>query len=439
MSNLKKQIHRMLHIDLLEITDLPRGRRLGIQALQMSIRMIMQFIEDRCIQRASALAYASLLAIVPLVILAFSIFSSFQAFETLSGQIQSLIVEYFVPTSQHIVMNYLGSMSGKATSLSIFGFLGLLITTTALLTTMEEAFNDIWRIREKRSQFSRFITFWALLTLSPMLMGASISITSYFAALPMIHHVAESASLLPNIPFLIPWLISSSAMTALYITLPNTTVVFRYALISGLIAGALFELGKLSFAFYVTELANYERLYGVLGTLPIFLIWLYLTWVIVLLGAEINYGLQHGGSARSEQQADVSMGEIHFIAHLILWKAATAFQQGEAVDFQLLKRVCHINSKQLHALLHTLSEKKLLQPIMDIAQDNPAWMLGMDSQNITLQAIHDAVHGASFSAPKQLRTTPFHPEITRIYGQLQNQQDQILSQHSLSDFIQKIG
>ncbi|MDX8403925.1 MAG: YihY family inner membrane protein, partial [Mariprofundaceae bacterium] len=276
---LKEQLQRAMEMDVSEIASLPALKRYTFSLLRFFWRVIRRFVEDKCIQRASALGYASLLAIVPLVALGFSIFTSFQAFDVVAGNVRDALFEYLLPTSQLAVQGYLGQVADKATALSIFGVLGILFIATALLNTMEEALNDIWRISRSRSWLSKFITFWSVLTLSPILIGASLTITSYFVALPVIRDVAEGASVVSHIPFLLPWIISSIAMAALYMVLPNTSVPFRFAVTGGLIAGALFELTKLGFAFYVTELANYEKLYGALGTIPVFLIWLYLIWV----------------------------------------------------------------------------------------------------------------------------------------------------------------
>jgi len=384
-------------------------------------------MHDRCLQRASALAYANLLAIVPIVILAFSIFASFQDMAHLAQRIQQYLVTYLLPTSQQIVLDYLANLSGKSTSLSIFGIIGLLITITALLTTMEESFNDIWRIKKRRTHFARFMTFWSLLTLSPLLLGASISITSYFAALPMIHDVTENTSVFQHIPFLIPWIISSLAMTALYISLPNTSVHIRSAIIAGLIAGAFFEVSKLGFTFYVTELANYEKLYGTLGTLPIFLIWIYLTWVIVLFGAEINVCLQHPKGDIHE--ATESNQLVYF--HHILYQAAQAFQTGQSIHLDDMAKELNCHPSDLRSYIEKLKQQHLLQATSDTAN---SWMLGMDAQKITWQMIHQLTNQQDMETFKT--AYPWQNTLKDTYQQLAEQQNIQLSKIKLSDFIE---
>jgi len=313
----------------------------------------------------------------------------------------------------------------------MFGIIGLLITITALLTTMEEAFNDIWRIKKRRSHYARFITFWSLLTLSPILLGASISITSYFAALPILHDVSESSSIFQHIPFLIPWLISSLAMMALYISLPNTSVQIRPAMLAGLIAGALFEISKLGFTFYVTELANYEKLYGTLGTLPIFLIWIYLTWVIVLFGAEANVCLQSPKSlALAEHQVQPS--NISYFHH-ILYRAAQAFQKGKGIDMKTLETELNCHHAELEAYFETLQAHHLLQ---QTSEPSNTWMLGMDAQHITWHMIHQLAESQTMPLPSNTDVA-WQQALKDAYQQLADQQKVQLSAIKLSDFIEK--
>ena len=144
--SMKQQLSHMLEMDVADIASLPALYRHGTHLLRFSYRVIERFLADKCIQRASALAYASLLAIVPMVALGFSVFASFQAFDAFAGSARDILLQYLLPTSQQVVQDYLGSVADKTTALSVFGVIGLLFTATALLNTIEEAFNDIWRI-----------------------------------------------------------------------------------------------------------------------------------------------------------------------------------------------------------------------------------------------------------------------------------------------------
>ncbi len=433
---LKEQLQRAMEMDVSEVASLPALKRHTLGLLRFFWRVINRFVEDRCIQRASALGYASLLAIVPLVVLGFSIFTSFQAFDVVAGSIRSTLLEYLLPTSQMAVQNYLEQVADRATALSIFGVLGLLFTATALLNTMEEAFNDIWRISRCRSWLSKFVTFWSVLTLSPILIGASLTITSYFAALPVIRDVAEGATAIRHIPFLLPWVISSTAMTALYMVLPNTSVPFRYAVVGGLIAGALFELTKLGFAFYVTELASYEKLYGALGTLPVFLIWLYLAWVVVLIGAEVVFCLQHPEQSHKQGRFLFRPGIRKFYSHLILLRAAQAMQSGQSLSLHELVAETSIPDNILQELMDSLCERSLLKQVVS-RDSRGAWMLGTDADALSLNTIYQALSPCPMEVPEEWQHSSIGRTLSGIYFRMGREQGELLESLNLRDLMEK--
>jgi len=433
----KSVIARILDMDVADIASLPALYRHSTHVLRFSYRVIQRFIVDKCIQRASALAYASLLAIVPLVALGFSVFTSFQAFDSVSGTVRDTLLQYLLPTSQQAVQDYLGSVTSKTTALSVFGILGLLFTATALLNTIEEAFNAIWRITRDRAWLSKFITFWATLTLAPILIGASISITSYFAALPVLKHVAEGATVIGHMPFVLPWLMSSLALTSLYIVLPNTSVPFRYAVVGGLIAGALFEGTKFGFAFYITHLANYERLYGALSTLPIFLIWLYLIWVIVLIGSEITFCLQHPEQSHRRHSSYQRPGMQQFYSHLILLRAAQALKRGEVLSMKSLLDETEVPDNILQEWLDNLSELGFLRIVADKLDTHSTWVLGHTADELSLLRIYEALNQTPLQVPDTWQDTPLGRRLQGIYFRLNRQNGTLMDGTTLKDLMEK--
>jgi len=427
-------VTHLLDMDVADIASLPALKRHAMHLLRFLHRVGGRFVQDQCIQRASALAYASLLAIVPLVALGVSVFTSFHAFDVVAGRIRDMLLSNLLPTSHEVVENYLSGVANKTTALSIFGIIGLLVTSMALLNTMEEAFNYIWRITRTRPWLSRFTAFWATLTLAPVLIGASITITSYFAALPVLRDVTAHAATLQKAPFLIPWMMSSLAMATLYMVLPNTRVPFRFAISGGLIAGALFELTKDGFAFYVTELAHYERLYGALGTLPIFLIWLYLIWVVVLLGSEIVFCLQHPEQSHKKNVAFVQSGVQQFFAHLILVRAAEALQDGRMLHMDTLTRETEVPDNILQEWLDTLCKKGLLRAISDNGME--AWVPGMDAARLYLTEVYDALAGKMMCIPEDWCDTPLGRRLAGLYLRLDRERNATLAKISIRDLTE---
>ena len=436
MTRPKRFLRQLLDMDVAEIGDLPSIKRHAANGLRFWYRVIGRFVEDRCIQRASALAYASLLAIVPLVALGFSLFTSFKAFNEVATHMRDILLQYLLPTSQKEVQAYLSQIAGKATALSIFGIIGLLFTATALLNTIEEAFNDIWRISRTRPWLSKFMTFWAALTLAPVLLGASITITSYFTALPIIRDVAHGASVIGDIPFLVPWLMSSLALAFLYTLLPNASVPFRFAIVGGLIAGGLFELTKLAFAFYVTKLAHYELLYGALGALPIFLIWLYLAWVVVLFGAETAFGLQHPEQSKKENVAFLQPGMQQFFSHLILLRAAEALSQGKSLSTDDLVRETAVPDNILQEWLDHLCAQGLLRRTPDNLTTD-AWVLGQDAERLTLSRIHHALNSIPMHIPADWQDTMLGRTLSGLYFRMDREEREWLGAITLRDLMEK--
>ncbi len=434
--SIKQQISTMLNMDVADIASLPALFRHTTHLLRFSIRVIDRFLGDKCIQRASALAYASLLAIVPMVALGFSVFTSFQAFDTMAGSVRDSLLHYLLPTSQKAVQDYLGTVADKTTAISVFGVIGLLFTATALLNTIEEAFNDIWRITRARAWLSKFITFWATLTLAPILIGASITITSYFTALPVIRHVAEGASYISQAPFLVPWMMSSLAMASLYTVLPNTSVPFRYAAVGGLVAGALFEWAKFGFAFYVTEVANYERLYGALSTLPIFLIWIYLIWVIVLLGSEIAFCLQHPEQSHRQNSSFQKPGIRQFYSHLILLRAAQALHVGDTLKMHDLIEETDLPNNILQEWLDQLCAIQLLRRT-DSGNDESGWLPGFDSEQMTLFEIFRRLNETPMEVPQDWQETPVGRQLTGIYFRLGRERSGLLKSMNIRDIMER--
>ena len=416
-------------MDVADLATVPGIRRRLIHLLRFCYRLGRRFVADQCIQRASALAYASLLAIVPLVALGMSVFTTFHAFDAAAEKIRDMLLTNLLPTSQQVVQSYLGGVADKATALSVFGIIGLLVTSTALLNTVEEAFNHVWRITRARPLFSKFIAFWATLTLAPVMIGASITITSYFTALPIISQVSAGAALFDKVPFVLPWLMSSLALATLYMVLPNTRVPFRFAIAGGLVAGALFEMSKLGFAFYVTHLANYEKLYGALGTLPVFLIWLYLVWVVVLVGSEVTFCLQHPEQSSRRHSAFSDPGVRKFFSHLILLRAAQSLQAGRPLHMADLMAETGVPDNILQEWLDKLCAADLLHSIRD--EQGECWTPARDPDSLFLSDIHDALGEPAMRIPEEWRDTPAGKTLAGLYFRLERERNDTLGQYSL--------
>lgn len=253
---------------------------------------IRRFYRDDGMQAAAALTYTTLLALVPLLAIAFAIFSAFPAFEAVQDKIEALLFENLVPGVGQDVRTYIGNFTRNTTNLTAVGVVALGVSAVLLLATIESTFNRIWRVERDRPVLTRLLIFWTVLTLGPLLLGASFSLTTDMMG-SLEHLMSEGATYVPididtrswNLDRVLAAAIQAVAFTALFMIVPARPVKLRDALIGGAIGGVAFEVLKWGFRVYLTSFPTYQTIYGAMAVIPIFLIWLYLSWTVVLFGA----------------------------------------------------------------------------------------------------------------------------------------------------------
>lgn len=251
--------------------------------------VLSQFLTDNCALRAAALAYTSLLSVVPLMAVSFTVMTAFPIFRQLGAQIQTFIFENFVAASAQVVQANIQKFAGQALNLSATGLVFLLVTAILMIFNMEQAFNVIWKCKKSRMGLTAFMLYWGLLTFLPILIGVGFAISSYIFSIPLIEGTTQLLGIKGPFLRIAPYLLTFTAFTVLYITLPNCKVQIRHAMIGGIVATIMFELAKYGFGLYVLNFPTYELLYGTLAAIPIFLLWVYLSWLIILFGAVVAY------------------------------------------------------------------------------------------------------------------------------------------------------
>jgi membrane protein len=245
-----------------------------------------RFLDDKCFEAAGALSYTTLFALVPLATAAFGILAAFPQFETWSAQVTRFVFANFVPSAAQEVEDYLTRFAGQAKALTGAGIAALIATALIMMASVEETFNRIFRAPARRRRLARFVVYWTVLTLGPILLAASLAATSYLLSLPMIGGADRDYHLSERLLSLLPWVVTWTALTLAYLVIPNANVRWRNAFVGGLVAMVLFELAKQGFAEYLAR-ASFRDVYGSLAVLPIFLFWIWLMWVVVLLGASL--------------------------------------------------------------------------------------------------------------------------------------------------------
>lgn len=271
-----------------------------LQLFDIPLEVLRRFRSDRLPRHAAALAFSSLLALAPMAAIVFSLFSLFSGFEQLGTSFEDFIYQFLLPAAGDDLRTYFQQFAGQAGKLTLFGLVFFLLTALVLLASIEQSFNDIWRVEQGRSMTSRLTVYWAMVSLGPFLMGGSLTLSTYLLSLSVVAgDDIHSLGLLA-----LPFLLETLAFLLLYLIMPNVRVIFIHGLVGALVASSLFELTKSLFRAYIFNYANYDVVYGALSTLPILLIWVYLSWVVALIGAELVAVLQ------SRHLLEIKVGKI---------------------------------------------------------------------------------------------------------------------------------
>jgi len=244
----------------------------------------IRFRDDRCAGVAASLTYTTLLALVPLITVAVTLIAAFPVFEVLLDHLKSFILDNVMPASVDLAATYAAQFTENAGKLTAVGIVFLAATALLTMLTIDHAFNAIWRVPRPRPLLARVLVYWVLLTIGPVLIGASLSLTSWLVSLSLgwVNEIPGAALFVLKV---VPIFLTSLAFALLYATMPNRTVRKGDALIGGIVAGIGFEVIKTGLGIYITQFPSYTLVYGTFATVPMFLIWIYLSWLMVLSGA----------------------------------------------------------------------------------------------------------------------------------------------------------
>lgn len=244
-----------------------------------------RMIENQLPVKAGYLTYNTMLAIVPLIMVIFSMFTLFPFFTEATDNLKDLIYDNFAPSAGDLVKENLENFVNNSKKMGIISTIGLVVVALLLIHNVDTSLNSVWHEPRKRSIFVSFLLYGLILIFAPLLAGLSIAITSYVMSLKFFEHSAVtsmSTYLLNYVPFLLIWLLFS----LVYWLVPNTKVKIRHAMLGALFAATFFTLGKQAFIWYITTFPSYQAIYGALAILPITLLWIHLSWQVVLLGGQ---------------------------------------------------------------------------------------------------------------------------------------------------------
>ncbi len=310
--------------------DAYRGiKQHGVRYLQITTLVLKNFWDDNCLLRASALSFTTILSIVPLFALTFAVLKGFDV----QNKIEPYLLEQVAAGSEEIVDNIITYINNtNMTSMGAIGLATLIVTAIMLLGNIEEAFNVIWGVKGTRSLHRKFSDYLSVLLSGPILMLAAISITTTLQSQSIVRWLLQTSYLGDLLllffrlaPYVSVWL----ALFFLYIFLPNTKVRAKSAMIGGILAGTVWQLAQWGYLYFQVGVGKYNAIYGTMAVLPIFMVWIYTSWAIVLFGVEVVSAHQNIKTFRHEfRTPQLSNAMIELLSLSILQEIATAFHYG---------------------------------------------------------------------------------------------------------------
>ncbi len=394
---LAKGLHLLTHPQELEVAIsrlvLAAGNK-PVRAFYHALRigyMTYRAGEDNLLRfQAAALTYFTLLSIVPLLAVIFSLFKAFGGLNRLQAQVQDVILDYVAAGNKAQVSEYFDKFitNVHATAIGAVGVASLLVVGVLLLGNVEKSFNKIWQVPRPRSIFQKLPIYWSMITLGPILLGVSLTLSATLWNSAVVTWLMEVMPQGRHFLKLVPVAATWVAFTFLFLIMPATKVTFKAAIISGVVSGTLFECLKWLYALIATRFFSYNAIYGSLGAIPILIIWFDWAWRVVLLGAQLGYVVQHAGTIEpTEKPKDTNQSERERFAWRAMVEIARAFYAGSApLHVDLLCDRVGTSEAVLFPLLEALAKAGLLRPV-DGTGDELGYLPARDLSKITLESV----------------------------------------------------
>ncbi len=341
--------------------------------------LVERYNTDRCRDGAAALTYMSLFALVPLMTVLYTMASAIPAFQGLEAEIQELLFENLVPETSAGLEDYFNDFSRQAKNLTGFGIAFLVITAVLMLRNIEQAFNRIWRTRGNRGAVSSFLLYWAVLSLAPVTIGLGLGVSTYLASFAnQLEHwdiIGVGGLLLRTTPYLLQVL----GFTLVYAAVPNCRVPLRHALVGGVLAAMSFNIARAMFTKLVAG-SSITFIYGAFAAVPLFLLWIYISWIIVLLGGIVVHSL-------SAYQSDAQARRPLLLKALELLEALWQRQRkGRTLrELELYQnRDLAVDAESWQQLRDILTRHRVITQ-----DDNGHYLLARDLHGVSLWQLHD--------------------------------------------------
>lgn len=339
--------------------------------------VVQRFLDNGIPQIAGSLTYTTLLALVPLLTVMLVVITAFPVFGNISDAFMDFVHATIVPSGANTIAEYLNDFKNHAGKLTSIGIIMMVVTSMMLVQTIDETFNRIWQVRRQRSLWVRLPIYWVLLTIGPLVVGLSISISAYFMRLEILNQQLPIFS--GSLKFLGQVVFSTILFCGIFRFVPNRYVSMKHALIGGFLTGLFLELAKAGFGLYVRNFNSYALIYGAFAAIPVFLVWLQIVWMIVLTGAVFTSSLSywHGQAYKRANHTQIEFDDI--VALLLL--LADAQIQGKPMHERAFRQHLPMGYDQLGNLLEALSERNYIE------HSNNGWLLSTTPEQIRLSTL----------------------------------------------------
>ena len=333
-----------------------------------------RFRQDRYAQMAASLTFTTLLSLVPLIAIALTLFSAFPVFDNFSSHIRNFLLANMLPeTGGKMISRYVEQFAESAARLTAVGVVFLGLTAMLMMQTIDNAFNLIWRVSRPRPVVQRVLIYWAVLTLAPLLVGGSLSLTSWLAGISM-GYVKEVPGIGIFMLRVVPMLLTTLAFSLMFRVIPNRHVPLRHALIGGAVAAFAFESMNSAFAYYIAHFPTYKLIYGAFASIPIFLLWIYLSWLTILLGALIASSVSHWRGVSTQEMT--SAAKLYYALRIIR-EMENAMHDGTVLSTQALSAQLRLGFDTLEHVLEELVQINVVRKLAD-----RGWALIRDAAHI---------------------------------------------------------
>ncbi|MDX1708961.1 MAG: YihY/virulence factor BrkB family protein [Desulfobacterales bacterium] len=382
----------------IRLEEVPFGKSFLLRQLRVIILTLRGYNEDRCLLRASSLTFFTLLSIVPIVAVFFGIAKGFGFERRLEGE----LFQRFPGQEDilHQIINFANSLLQQTQGGLIAG-VGLLVLFWAVLKVLghiERAFNDIWQIKESRGWIRKFSDYLAIMLIAPIfiLMSGSITVFIKTQVTQITQKVAYLDVLNPLVYFLfesMPYILIWILFTLLYIIMPNTKVSFKAGLLGGVVAGTFYQIAQWAYISFQISAAKINAIYGSLAALPLFLVWLQISWWIVLFGAELSFACQNVNTYEFEPDSlKISPGFRKLLTLQVVHLLINKFQNGDKplTDSQISEKL-QMPIRLVHRILSELVESSLVSEIKTETDKELAYQPARDINQLTIQSVLQAL------------------------------------------------